>query len=296
MAAPAPSTVAAVELGGTKIVCGVASRDDPAHPLRVERFPTTGPDATLTRIEAFLRDAAAQRPLTAIGVASFGPLDVEPGAPGFGRITDTPKEGWSGTSLFDGIPALRAHPTAIMTDVSAAALAEHREGAAAGHDRAAYLTVGTGIGAGIVIHSELVHGNGFPEAGHLIVRRHPQDRYGGCCRLHGDCVEGLASGPAVRERWGVPGDELRGETLSEAVEVIGYYLAQVVHAVHGIAGSQVVVLGGGVMNLPGLFDAVGVDLAALRRASGPDPSAPTLVRPAFEDAGLVGGLVAASAL
>jgi fructokinase len=185
-----------------------------------------------------------------------------------------------------------------MTDVTAAALAEHRLGAAAGTRNAAYLTVGTGIGAGLIVHGAVLHGDGFPEAGHLIVRRHPDDAFAGCCPQHGDCAEGLAAGPAVLGRWGVPGAELAGRQREEAADILGYYVAQVVHAVHGIGGAERFVLGGGVLKLPGLLPAVQAHLGALRSAPAPAGRdlGPALVRPVFEDAGLVGALVAAAEL
>lgn len=294
--APVPPLVAAVELGGTKIVCGVATAEDPTRLLRIGRFPTTHPVTTLARIDAFLGAASELGPVTAIGVASFGPLNVVPGRPRYAWITDTPKHGWSDTSLLEGIPALRTHPIVVMTDVSAAAFAEYRFGAAAGTRNAAYLTVGTGIGAGLVVHGSVLHGDGFPEAGHLLVRRHPDDAFVGCCPQHGDCAEGLAAGPAVLGRWGVPGAELDDPQRAQAADILGYYVAQVVHAVHGIAGPERVVLGGGVMNLPGLFAAVGTHLRALRTAPDPVERGPELVRPVFEDAGLIGALAAAAEL
>lgn len=291
--------VAGVELGGTKIVCGIASADQPSAVLDSIRFPTGDPAGTLGRIDEFVRGADERWVVEAVGVASFGPVNVDPTAERYAWITDTPKHGWVDTSILDGIPSSRSRPVVVMSDVSAAALAEHRLGAAAGTRNAAYITVGTGIGAGLIVHGELLHGNGFPEAGHLIVRRHPADDFAGSCPLHGDCAEGLASGPAVRARWGRGGEELTAEQLPEAREVLGSYIAQVAHAVRGIAGSECIVLGGGVMEMPGLIEAVEVQLQALRRAPVAEDAAargPVLRRPAFADAGLVGALAAAAGL
>lgn len=194
--------IAGIELGGTKCVLLLAEGPSAVHARHVIR--TTTPDETLAAIEETLDPWR----FDAIGIASFGPLDLDPASAEFGAITATTKPGWTGTGLRQRLRARYRVPLAIQTDVNGAALAEARWGAARGMDAHAYITIGTGVGVGIVVGGRPVQGVTHAEAGHMRVPRVAGDEYAGRCVFHGDCVEGLIAGPALAERFGMPGAEI----------------------------------------------------------------------------------------
>jgi len=191
--------LAGVELGGTKCICILGSGPDAVRE-RTE-LPTQTPDETLAAIGAVL----ARWDYAALGIGSFGPLDLDPASPTFGAITNTPKPGWAGTPLL-GLAG--DHPVAIDTDVNGAALAEGLWGGAQGLTSWAYITVGTGIGVGSIVSGQPIRGLGHSEAGHLRVSRVPGDAFPGTCPFHGDCVEGLANGPSIEARANMPGRDI----------------------------------------------------------------------------------------
>ncbi len=234
---------AGVEMGGTKCVCTLAAGPGPA--VAQHRLPTTKPAETLAAIEAVLDGWMAEHRVAGLGIASFGPLDLEPSSPGYGRITATTKPGWRDTAVGGRLRRRYPVPVAIDTDVNGAALAEARWGAAEGLDSFCYITVGTGVGVGVVAAGQPLHGFGHPEAGHIHVQRAPGDGWPGACPFHGDCVEGLASGPAMAARTGRP---------AEAVPADDPTWMLVAHAVAGLCHNLVltvaprrILLGGGVM-------------------------------------------------
>lgn len=234
-----------VEAGGTKFVCAVGSGPDD---LRAEiRFPTTTPDETISRIVAFLGEHALTGQLTAVGIASFGPVGIDPAMPNFGRVFATTKSGWSDVDLAGRVQKALGVPVGIDTDVNGAALAEQRWGAAQGLDTFVYITVGTGIGGGGMVGGQLIHGLLHPEMGHMRV---PHDRavdpYPGWCSFHGDCWEGLACGPAIAARWGQPGQTLPPD--HPAWELEAHYLALGLHNLICVISPQRIILGGGVMD------------------------------------------------
>jgi len=240
-----------IEAGGTKVVCAVGSGPDD---LRAQaRFPTTTPEETLGRALDFLRSQAETLgPLAAVGVASFGPLDLDRRSATFGCITSTPKPGWADTDLVGPLQRGLGVPIALDTDVNAAALGEWRWGAGQGLDTLVYLTIGTGIGGGGIVGGQVMHGLLHPEMGHIRV---PHDRaldpFEGSCPFHGDCLEGLASGPAIEQRWGV-----RGESLADdhpAWELVAHYLALGVGNLICTLSPRRVILAGGVMERRQLF-------------------------------------------
>jgi len=240
-----------VELGGTKTVCVVGWRPDDL--VLHERFPTTTPGPTLERAVAMLQAVLPRNRLDAIGVAAFGPLELRRGHPAYGRVTATPKPGWSGADVVSPFAIALGVAVGLETDVTAAALAERRWGAAQDCASFVYLTVGTGIGGGLVVDGRVPRGLGHPEMGHQRVRRADGDSFAGTCPLHGDCLEGLASGPAIERRWGTRPEALTGRVLEDAVELEARYLAQAVaNLVYTVAPERVVV-GGGVSGLEGLF-------------------------------------------
>ena len=242
---------ALIEAGGTKFVVAAArSRDDI---LRVERIPTTTPGDTLGRTMAFLHNAQAEfGTFDAAGIGSFGPADVDRASPGWGRITSTPKPGWGGIDIAGSIGSALRCPVGFDTDVNGAALAEARWGASRGASVSTYVTVGTGIGGGVVIDGKPVHGRSHPEMGHARPQRHPLDRdFVGVCPFHGDCFEGLASGPAILKRWGATLSDLRAD--HEAHGIVAFYLGQLVLMQQAMLSPERIVFGGGVLGTEGLL-------------------------------------------
>lgn len=246
-----PALVGAIEAGGTKFVCAIGTGLSDIR--REARFPTTSPEETLDRAVAFFRAwPHAPHPLRAVGIGSFGPVDPDPDSPGWGHITSTPKPGWARTDFAGALARRLELPVAFDTDVNAAALGEWRWGAARGLDTFLYLTVGTGIGGGGLVNGELMHGLVHPEMGHVPV---PHDRhsdpYPGRCPYHGDCLEGLASGPAIAERWGAPPEELPPD--HPAWELEATYLGQALAVYVLVLSPRRIVVGGGVMRQRALY-------------------------------------------
>ena len=252
--------VGGLEAGGTKVICAVGT--GPGDVRAEARLPTTTPPHTLRRVAEFFTAQAARTPLAALGVASFGPLDLDPCSPTFGCITTTPKPGWTGVDLLRPLRQALGVPVAIDTDVNGAALAEHRWGAGRGVDSLVYVTVGSGIGGGAIVHGRPVHGLVHPEMGHLRV---PHDRaldpFPGVCPHHGDCLEGLASGPALAARWGQPPDALPDDHPAWALEA--HYLALGLANVVVVLSPHRIVIGGGVMARPQLYPLIRSTLVAL---------------------------------
>jgi fructokinase len=242
-----------IEAGGTNFVCAAGSGPDD---IRAEvRFPTTGPDETLDRAITFFNGQARAAPLVAIGVASFGPVDLNPASSTYGYVMETVKPGWSYTDFAGSLERAMGLPVGFDTDVNGAALGEQRWGAAQGLDTFLYLTVGTGIGGGGVIGGNPIHGLVHPEMGHIRVPHDLQvDPYPGMCMFHGDCLEGLACGPAVEERWGQPAATLPPN--HPAWELEAHYLALGLQNYICTLSPQRIVLGGGVMEQAHLFPRV----------------------------------------
>ena len=287
----------AIEAGGTKMLCGVG--DARRGSRETARIDTRDPERTIVDIVAFF-EATADRHGTpaAIGIASFGPLDLDPASPDYGAFTTTPKPGWSGANLRRAIGAALGLPTAIDTDVNAAALAEARYGAAAGKRAVAYVTVGTGIGVGLVADGRTIAGFGHPEAGHLLPRRHPaHGDFAGTCPFHGDCLEGLASGPAIRAAFGATLAEVGADHAAWAV--VSDYLGQLCASLILTVSPEHIVLGGGVMTQARLFPMVRTE--TLRRLAGyaapwtPDGVAEARITPpgTIEPPGLIGAYLLA---
>ena len=238
-----------IEAGGTKWVCAIGSGPDDLR--QTVTFPTTQPEETIGRAVDFF---AADGSLAAVGIGSFGPIDVQRNSPTWGRITTTPKPGWADTDVVAALGAALELPLGFDTDVNAAALGEHRWGAAAGLETFCYITVGTGIGGGGMANGRLMHGLLHPEFGHMrIPHDRTQDPFDGACPYHGDCLEGLASGDAIRARWGRPAQEITDE---RAWELEAEYLALGLVNVICTLSPERIIVGGGVMNAPSLLPLV----------------------------------------
>ena len=237
-----PKRVAGVELGGTKCIAVVA---EGRRILARQHWPT-GEDApaTLAAVADWLERANAEHGFDALGIASFGPLCLDRGSAGFGRILDTPKPGWSGVDVVGALNRRLGVPVSFDTDVAGAALAEGLWGAATGCAVHVYLTIGTGIGGGIVIDGKPLHGAIHPEIGHVRVRRSAGDMFAGACPVHGDCLEGLASGPAIALRAGRPAEELA--STDPLWDVVAGELAELMHMLISTLSPQRIVVGGGV--------------------------------------------------
>lgn len=242
-----------IEAGGTKFVCAVGSGPDN---IRAEtRFATTTPEETIGRAVEFFRQHANEMSLAAAGIAAFGPVDPDPRSASFGYITTTPKEGWQNTDLGGAVARALNVPVGFDTDVNGAALGEWRWGAAQELDTFIYLTIGTGIGGGGLVNGSLMHGLVHPEMGHIRIPHDLEaDPYPGRCPYHGDCLEGLASGPAIGERWQRPAHELPDDHPAWSLQA--RYLALAVVNYVLTLSPQRVILGGGVMERRSLFPLV----------------------------------------
>jgi len=287
--------IAGVETGGTKVVAAVGRTDDPGRIVDEIEIPTTTPDEVGARVRAFLD---RHEVVDHVGIAAFGPVDIDPRSPGFGSVTSTPKPGWTGAPLAD---LVGGRPHTIVSDVTGAALGEHARGATAEIPDSAYITVGTGVGVGALVGGRPFSTTAHPELGHIAMRRHADDDFAGVCPFHGgDCVEGLASGPAIAERWGRPTREL-GDLLDRAVTLEAWYLGQLVATVTYAYRPQRIVIGGGAMKIPELLDAVReASVREIRGALGaehPSNRPDTyLVPPGLGDrAGVIGALHLAAA-
>jgi fructokinase len=250
-----------VEAGGTKFVCVIGTGPDDF--VETERIDVVGPAETLeAALDFFRRALTAGRRLDAIGIGSFGPVELRRSNPRYGFIATTPKPGWSGTDVLGPFAAAFDLPVAFDTDVNAAALAEGRWGAARGLASFVYLTLGTGIGGGAVVEGQLLHGFGHPEMGHIAVPRRPGDTYEGICPFHGDCFEGMASGPAIEARFGRRAELLGGADQAAAAELVGFYLAAGVRSITYALAPERVVVGGGLSAMPGMVTAARNELTA----------------------------------
>ena len=286
--------LAGLELGGTKCIAVLGSGAAIAE-RRV--LSTTTPAETLAAALAVFREWDAVAPLAAIGVASFGPVRIDPGAADYGRILATPKPGWSGADLLGALRDAFDCPLTLDTDVNGAALAEYRWGAGRGCSSLVYLTIGTGVGAGIAIDGRPVHGALHPELGHLKLRRAAGDRFAGVCPFHGDCIEGLVAGPALTARFpggihAAPADDPRRAHLAAD-------LAQLFAAMILTLSPNRILVGGGVgLGVPRLLDMAITGIPEILGGYLPqlDPTAlRTTIRPAGlgVDAGPLGALALA---
>jgi fructokinase len=248
-----PKYYGGIEAGGTKFICIVAS--DPDHIPEQARIPTTSPGETLGKAIEFFQPFISSHKISVIGIGCFGPLDTDPISPTFGFITNTPKPGWSGTDVRGAILRALNVTVAIDMDVNSAALGEYKWGASQGCDPSLYLTVGTGIGGGYVINGTPLTGLLNLEMGHIRIPHDLQlDPFQGICPFHGDCFEGLASGPAIQARFGKRGESIPDDHPFWEVEA-GYIASALVNYILTLSPKKIVV-GGGVMERKFLFPVI----------------------------------------
>lgn len=277
----------AIEAGGTKFVLAVS--DDEFNIIERQSIPTTTLEETFEKVFEFFD----QYDVSAIGIGSFGPIDVNIKSETYGYITSTPKTAWEHTDFIGVMKERYSVPMGWTTDVNAAALGELTYGAAKGKESCLYLTVGTGVGGGAVIKGEPVEGFGHPEMGHILVRKHPEDHFEGLCPYHGDCLEGLAAGPALEKRYGKKAQEL---TNNEQVwEIEAHYLAQALMSYTLTLSPEKIILGGGVMKQAQLFPLIRDKFIRLMNdyVETPDMEEYIVSPQLKDDAGITGCLILA---
>lgn len=234
--------VGSIEAGGTKFILAVQNVES-GEIVAKDRIPTTTADETLKKSADFFKE----HPVSALGIGTFGPIDINPKSRTFGYILDTPKRGWSGTDVKGLFERELGIPVVMTTDVNASGYGEY---IARGRDDSKtyfYVTIGTGVGAGIVQAGKFVGLNNHPEMGHMLINRYPGDDYKGNCPFHGDkCVEGMAAGPTLEGRTGIPGEKLDRD--NKVFTYVAYYVAQLLYNVYMASRPDVMVVGGSVLN------------------------------------------------
>ena len=280
-----------VELGGTKTLVGFGTS---IHEMTGPRqLDTVDPETTLDAVCDYLVSAD----VAAVGIASFGPVELRRDHERYGYITNTPKPGWSATNVVGFVSERLAVPVGFDTDVNGAALGEWRWGATVGLKTSVYLTVGTGIGGGVIVDGRPLHGATHPEMGHAVVLVHSDDEYSGRCPFHGNCLEGMASGPAIADRFGRLPSEFDIAEREEALRLVSFYLAQGLRNIIYAVAPERIVIGGGVSHFAGFHEVVRKELVDhLAGYPGVEEHERDdfVVAPALGDrSGLAGGLVLA---
>lgn len=235
----------ALEAGGTKMVCAVGTEEGKI--LDRVSIPTESPEVTMPALCAYFQD----KEIAALGIGCFGPIDLDPASATYGHILMTPKLAWRGQDICGYFREHLKVPVGFDTDVNGSMLGECTWGCAKGLDTAIYVTVGTGVGVGVIAGGKLLHGMQHPEAGHMLIPARADDPYKGKCPYHGHCLEGLAAGPAIEERWGAKGQALADKP--EVWELEAHYLAYAVTNYILILSPKKIILGGGVMHQEQLF-------------------------------------------
>ena len=240
--------IGGIEAGGTKMVCAVG--DEKGELFDRVTIPTRQPEETFEEMIRYFSD----KQIEALGIGCFGPVDLNRSSATYGFITSTPKPGWENTDVVGRLQKALSVPVGFDTDVNGAILGEVMLGAAKGCENAIYITVGTGIGVGVYVNGGLLHGLVHPEGGHILLAKHPKDTYSGKCPYHGCCFEGLASGPAIEERWGKKAELLADEM--NVWELESYYIAQAITNYILTYSPQKIILWGGVMHQNQLFEQI----------------------------------------
>ncbi|WP_079527577.1 ROK family protein [Halobacillus hunanensis] len=237
--------IGAIEAGGTKFVCAIGNEAGDVFEKTV--IPTQHPDITMPAVYEFFKGQEIEQ----LGIGSFGPIDVNEQSDSYGTIQQTPKIDWVDFPLVQSLADELAVPVKVDTDVNVAALSEAAWGNAKDVESCLYITVGTGIGAGAIVNGATLKGLSHPEMGHIAIKRHEDDSFGGACPYHQDCLEGMAAGPAIEKRWGKAGKELADD--EKVWEIEAYYLAQALVNYIYILSPARIIMGGGVMQQAHLF-------------------------------------------
>lgn len=232
--------IGALEGGGTKMVLAIG--DENGNILDRVSIPTETPDITMPKMIQYFKDAN----IDALGIATFGPIDLDRKSPTYGYITTTPKLAWANYDFLGAFKKELPIPIAFDTDVNGSAIGEATWGITKGLENSIYITIGTGVGVGVITNGKPLHGMLHPEGGHMLLMRHPKDTYKGKCPYHETCLEGMAAGPAVEARWGKKGIELSDQ--KEVWEMEAYYIAQALTNIIMMLSPQRIVLGGGIMH------------------------------------------------
>lgn len=275
----------AVEAGGTKFICAVSDKE--LNIINKISIPTSTPEETINQVFLFFD----QYDLLSLGVGSFGPIDINERSDKYGYITTTPKKDWQDFNLLGVLKERYSIPIAWTTDVNAAAYGEFKTGSAVQADSCLYVTIGTGIGGGAVVNGHLLSGFSHPEMGHIVVKQHEKDSFEGSCPYHSNCLEGLASGPAIEKRYNKKAIELSSD--HSAWELEAYYIAQALMTYVLTISPEKIILGGGVMNQKQLFPLVREQLTLLMKNYVQLPSIDDyIVPPKLEnEAGIIGCLL-----
>lgn len=235
----------ALEAGGTKMVCAIG--DENGNIFEQVSIPTETPEITMPKMISYFKEKGIE----ALGIGCFGPIDPDPDSDTYGYITSTPKLAWANYNIVGAFRDALECPVGFDTDVNGSVLGEVTFGQAKGKKCVVYVTIGTGVGAGIYIEGRLLHGMLHPEAGHILMKKRADDTYGGKCPYHKTCMEGLAAGPAIEERWGKKAIELKDNQAVWDLEA--YYIAQALANYILILSPDMIILGGGVMHQEQLF-------------------------------------------
>lgn len=238
----------ALEAGGTKMVCALGREDGSI--IEQVSIPTTTPEETIPLIINYFKD----KEIEALGIGSFGPVDVNKDSETYGFILDTPKTAWKYYDFLGNLKKELQVPMELDTDVNGSCLGEMTFGSSKGLDSVVYVTIGTGVGVGAAVNGQLLHGMLHPEAGHILLRQHPDDEFEGNCPYHGTCLEGLAAGPAIEKRWGKKAVELKND--EKVWEIEAFYIAQALMNYILTLAPRRIILGGGVMHQEQLFPAI----------------------------------------
>lgn len=250
--------LAGIEAGGTKFFTTIGDID--GNVIERHRTDTTTPEQTMAEVLEILKDYLSKYDIHAIGVGCFGPIDINTKSETYGYITNTPKIAWQNFDIVSAIKSVYSGPIGFNTDVNAAAICEYIWGCAKDLDNLLYLTIGTGVGGGIICNNQLVQGAMHPEIGHLVIPQNPNDDYAGGCPFHGNCIEGLASGTAINKRWQVDtAAKLADDHIAWQFEA--EYLAKaLVNYIYAFSPEKII-LGGGVMHKTILFDMIRKNVA-----------------------------------
>lgn len=277
----------ALEAGGTKMVCAVGNEYGEIE--KQISLPTETPQITLPKLAEFFKE----NQIEALGIGCFGPVDLNRNSPTYGCITTTPKLAWQNCAIAGYFQEELKVPVGFDTDVNGSALGEATWGASRGLENSMYITIGTGVGAGIIVNGKLVHGMLHPEAGHILLKPHPEETYEGKCPFHKNCLEGMAAGPAIEARWGKKGAELADQ--KEVWELEAYYIGQALVNYIMVISPQKIILGGGVMHqkqlLPLIHQEVKKQMAGYIATRELEDMENYIVLPALKDnQGIMGAL------